>query len=54
LNGKKKQDNDKNVWAAGLAAPVMIAMLLLLAGSLSLAAHDQPSAAKAEVVPSGE
>jgi plastocyanin len=38
----------KNVWIAGLAAPVMIAMLLL-AGSPSISANDQPSAANAEV-----
>ena len=35
-------------WIAGLVAPVMIAMLLL-AGSPSLTANDQPSAANAEV-----
>ena len=35
-------------WIAGLVAPVMIAMLLL-AGSPSLSANDQPSAANAEV-----
>ena len=39
----------KNVWVAGLAVPVMIAMLLLLAGSPSVTANDQPSAANAEV-----
>jgi plastocyanin len=38
----------KNVWIAGLAATVMIAMLLL-AGSPSVTANDQPSAANAEV-----
>jgi plastocyanin len=38
----------KNVWVAGLAMPVMIAMLLL-AGSLSVTASDQPTAANAEV-----
>jgi plastocyanin len=38
----------KNVWIAGLAAPVMIAMLLL-AGSPSVTANDQPSAAATEV-----
>jgi plastocyanin len=37
------------MWVAGLAAPVMIAMLLLFAGSLRVAAEDQPSAASAEV-----
>jgi len=39
----------KNVWFAGLAMPVMIVMLLLLAGSPSVTANDQPSAANAEV-----
>ena len=39
----------KNALIAGLAAPVMIAMLLLFAGSPSVTANDQPSAANAEV-----
>ena len=39
----------KNVWIAGTAAPVMVAMLLLFAGSPSVTANDQPSAASAEV-----
>jgi plastocyanin len=39
----------KNVWLAGLAAPVMIAVLLLSAGSPRVAANDQPSAANAAV-----
>ena len=38
----------KNVWVAGLAMPVIMAMLLLL-GSPSVAANDQPSAANAAV-----
>jgi len=38
----------KNVVAV-LATPVMIAMLLLVAGSPSVKANDQPSAANAEV-----
>jgi plastocyanin len=38
----------KSVWVAGLAMPVLIAMLML-AGSLSVRANDQPSAANAEV-----
>jgi plastocyanin len=38
-----------NVWVAGLAAPVMIATLLLFAGSPSVTANDQSSAANAEV-----
>jgi plastocyanin len=40
----------KNVWVAGLAAPAIVAMLLLSAGSLKVTANtDQPSAANAEV-----
>ena len=39
----------KNVLIAGMAAPVMIAMLLLFAGSPRVTASDQPSAANAEV-----
>ncbi len=39
----------KNVWFASLATPVVIAMLLLLAGSRSVTANDQPSAANAAV-----
>jgi plastocyanin len=39
----------KNVWIAGLATPVMIAMLLLFAGSPRVTANDQPSGANAEV-----
>jgi amicyanin len=39
----------ENVWIAGLATPVMIAMLLLFAGSSSVSAKDQPSGATAEV-----
>jgi plastocyanin len=39
----------KNVWIASLATPVMIAVLLLFAGSSSVTANDQPSAATAEV-----
>jgi len=38
----------KNVWIAGLAAPMMIA-ILLLAASPSVKANGQPSAANAEV-----
>jgi plastocyanin len=34
-----------NVWVAGLAVPVMIAMLLLFAASASVTANYQPSAA---------
>jgi len=39
----------KNVWVAGLMTPVMIAMLLLFAGSPTVTANDQPSVANAEV-----
>ena len=39
----------KNVWIAGFATPVMIAMLLLFAGSPRVTANDQPSGANAEV-----
>jgi plastocyanin len=39
----------KNVWVADFAAPVMIAVLLLSAGSPSVTANDTPSAANAEV-----
>jgi plastocyanin len=38
----------KNVWVAGLAMSVMIA-LLLLGGTPSLTANDQPAAASADV-----
>jgi plastocyanin len=38
----------KDVWLAGVAVPVMIAALLL-AGSPSVTAADQPAAANAEV-----
>jgi plastocyanin len=39
----------KTLWMASLPAPVLIAMLLLLPGSRSLAANDQPSAASTAV-----
>ena len=39
----------KNMWVAGVAAPVMIAMLLLFAGSPRVNAVDQPSGASQEV-----
>jgi plastocyanin len=45
--GNKKMTR-RNVWAAGLAMPVMIA-LLLLAASPSVSAADQPPASNAEV-----
>ena len=37
------------MWFASFAAAVVIAIVLLLAGSPSVAANDQPSAANAEV-----
>jgi len=37
------------MWVAGVAAPVLTAMLLLFAGSPSVKASDQPSAANAAV-----
>jgi plastocyanin len=40
---------NNNMWIEGLAAQLMIAMLLLLAVSASLTANDRPSAANAEV-----
>ena len=39
----------KNVWFAMFAASLIIAMVLLLAGTPSVAANDQSSAANAEV-----
>ena len=40
----------KNLWVVSLAVPVMVAMLLLSAGSSRVAANtDQPSAAAAEI-----
>jgi plastocyanin len=39
----------KNVWVASFAAAVVIAIVLQLAGSPSVAANDQSSAANAEV-----
>jgi len=41
---------NKNMWVAGLIAPVMIAILLLCAGSPSvMASNDKASASPAEV-----
>jgi plastocyanin len=37
------------LWVVGLATPVVIAMLLLLVGSPSVKANDQPSAANVAV-----
>jgi len=39
----------QNVWIAGVVMPVLIAMLLLFAGSSSVKANDQPSAANVVV-----
>jgi plastocyanin len=39
----------KNVWVASFAATVIIAIVLLLAGTPSITANDQSPAAKAEV-----
>ena len=39
----------KNVWVAALATPIVLAMLLLFAGSTGAAANDQPSAANADI-----
>ena len=39
----------KKMWIAGVVAPVMIAMVLLFAGSPSVRANDQSSAANVEV-----
>jgi plastocyanin len=39
----------KTLWIASLPAPVLIALLLLFAGSRSIAANDQTSGANAEV-----
>jgi len=38
-----------HLWVAGLVMPLMIAMLLLFAGSPSVTASDQPSGPNAEV-----
>ena len=40
---------DKNVWVASFAAVVMIAIVVLFAGSPRVTANDQPSSANAEV-----
>jgi plastocyanin len=45
---KEQKMKKKNAWVACLATPAVIAMLLF-AGSTSVRASDQPSAAKAEV-----
>ena len=39
----------RSMWIAGLVTPVMIAMLLLFAGSPSVTANDQPTGTNAEV-----
>ena len=40
---------NKSIWIAGSAAPVMIGMLLLLAGSRNVSANDQAAAGSAAV-----
>ena len=40
---------NKSIWIAGWAAPVMIGMLLWLAGSRNVSANDQPAAGSAAV-----
>ena len=39
----------KNVWVVSLAMPLVMALLMLFAGSPRATANDQPSAANAEV-----
>jgi len=39
----------KNVWIASVAAPVLIATLLLFTGSSTVTANDQPAGASAAV-----
>jgi plastocyanin len=46
---RKTTMNRKNAWIAGLAMPVMIAVVLLFAGSRSVTANDQPSSANTAV-----
>jgi plastocyanin len=46
---KEKNMTRKSVWVAPLAMPVVIAIVLLVAGPTSVAANDQPLAASAEV-----
>jgi plastocyanin len=40
---------NKSIWIAGLAAPVMIGTLLLLAGSRNVSANDQAAAGGAAI-----
>jgi plastocyanin len=46
---RKHKMTKNNLWITSLAAPVLIAMLALLAGSGRVAANDQPSAAQAAI-----
>ena len=39
----------KNMWVAGVATPAVIAMVILFAGSPSVKANEEPSAANAAV-----
>ena len=50
INLERKQSmKNKSIWIAGSAAPVMIGMLLLLAGSRNVSANDQAAAGRAAV-----
>jgi plastocyanin len=48
LEKENRTMTTKKIWTVGLASTVMIA-LMLLAGTLSVAANDQPSGASADV-----
>jgi plastocyanin len=48
LEEENRTMTTKKIWTVGLASTVMIA-LMLLAGTLSVAANDQPSGASADV-----
>ena len=48
LEGENRTMTTKKIWIVGLATTVMIA-LMLLAGTPSVAANDQPSGASADV-----
>jgi plastocyanin len=47
--GKETKMNRRNVWIAGLAAPVLMVVLLLVAGATKVAANDQAAQASAAV-----
>ena len=48
-NIRRQTNDEKNVRIASVVMPVIIAMLLLVAGSSRVTASDQPSAANAAV-----